>query len=49
MTKRERKEYDELAREGLVGIGAIDPSPQRTTVAVAAAMSLLLEGVAEQR
>ena len=43
MTKRERKAFDDLAREGLVGFGAVDPSPQRTAVAVAAAMSLLLE------
>ena len=42
MTKRERRAFDELARDGLVGLGAVDPSPQRTTVAMAAAISLLL-------
>ena len=44
MTKRERKALDELNREGLVGLGAVDPSPQRTTVAVAACLWLLLSG-----
>jgi hypothetical protein len=42
MTKRERRAFDELARDGLIGLGAVDPSPQRTTVATAAAISLLL-------
>ena len=42
MTKRERAAFDELARDGLVGLGAVDPSPQRTAVATAAALSLLL-------
>ena len=42
MTKRQRRAYDELARGGLVGLGAVDPSPQRTTVAVAACVCLLL-------
>ena len=42
MTKRERKAFDELNREGIVGLGAVDPSPQRTTVAVAACLWLLL-------
>ena len=43
MTKRERKAVDEFSREGWVGQGAVDPSPQRSAVAVAACMSLLLE------
>ena len=42
LTKRERRAFEELARDGLVGLGAVDPSPQRTTVAVAASISLLL-------
>jgi hypothetical protein len=42
MTKRERKAVDDLTREGWVHRGAVDPSPQRTTVAVAASLSLLL-------
>ena len=36
LTKRERQAASELEREGWIGAGAVDPSPQRTTVAVAA-------------
>ena len=43
LTKRERQAASELEREGWIGAGAVDPSPQRTTVAVAACLSLLLE------
>lgn len=42
LTKREQRAFDELAKGGLVGLGAVDPSPQRTTVAVAACISLML-------
>ena len=42
LTKREQRAFDELARGGLVGLGAVDPSPQRTTVVVAACIYLLL-------
>ena len=43
MTKREQRAAVELSREGWVGQGAVDPSPQRSAVAVAACLSLLLE------
>ena len=46
LTKKERKVADELSREGWVGEGAVDPSPQRSAVAIAACMSLLLESPA---
>ena len=42
LTKRERDAFNTLARDGLVGLGAVDPSPQRTAVAVAACLYLLL-------
>lgn len=48
MTKREQLAADELSREGWVGQGAVDPSPQRSAVAIAACMSLLLESPAER-
>ena len=41
MTKREQKLYSEMLGEGLVGFGAVDPSPQRTTTATAAVVALL--------
>ena len=42
LTKRERAALDSLVKEGLVGPGAVDPSPQRSTVALAAVITLLL-------
>ena len=42
LTKRERRAFEDLARGGLLGRDAVDPSPQRTTVATAAIVALLL-------
>ena len=36
-------DFELSARDGWLGQGAVDPSPQRSAVAVAACMSLLLE------
>lgn len=41
LTKREKQALGEISRAGLIGPGAVDPSPQRTTIAVAAVITLL--------
>lgn len=41
LTKKEMLALGSLAKSGLVGPGAVDPSPQRTTIAVAAVITIL--------
>ena len=49
LTKREKVTLDSLNKAGLVGPGAVNPSPQRTTIAVAAVVTLLSRSPSESR